>query len=248
MGADSTSISWYRGQNQSFCSVCIQHLAQWSLSPGLWLLCSTMQIINHLTFPDLCKLPAFKNNLKILAKSPKVPRSVGVVGTQASLKKKKKSVVLITHFQQTHFTHTGGGGVGKAGPIICWALFLSHYRQSSNVCNAVLVRATKEHKRGFETSPFAVSFTQIRALDSKPKWIYVVHRRYRGWHQKKAQSHLINCSLSGTVFCSAQFSGKIWEFNVEAKRIPTLTHWNAAKARAPSRKTLSLLAPAQRRA
>lgn len=93
-------------------------------------------------------------------------------------------------------------------------------------------------------SPFAVSFTQIRALDSKPECIYAVHRRCRGQHQKAAQSCLINCSLSGTVFCSAQFSGKIWELNVEAKRIHTAltpTHWNAAKARALSCKTLSLL-------
>lgn len=140
---------------------------------------------------------------------------------------KKKSVALIPHLQQKH-THRRG----RKSPLICWAFFLSHYRQSSNVCNTVLVRATKEYKRGFETNPFAVSFAQIRALDSKPECIYAVHRRCRGRHHKKAQSRLINCSLSVTVFRSAQFSGKIWELNVEAKRIPTAllpAHWNASK-------------------
>lgn len=129
--------------------------------------------------------------------------------------------MLIPHLQQKH-THRRG----KKSPLICWAFFLGHYRQSSNVCNTVLVRASREYKRGFETNPFAVGFAQIRALASKPQRISAVHRR------KKAQSRLINCSLSVTVFCSAQFSGKIWELNVEAKRIPTAllpTHWNASK-------------------
>lgn len=154
--------------------------------------------------------------------------------------------MLIPHLQQKH-THRRG----KKSPLICWAFFPSHYRQSSNVCNTLLVCATKEYKRGFETSPFAVSFAQIRARDSKPECIYAVHRRCRGRHHKKAQSGLINCSLSATVFRFAQFSGKIWELNVEAKRIPTVllpTHWNASKARAPSWKTLSFLTPAQWRA
>lgn len=100
-------------------------------------------------------------------------------------------------------------------------------------------------------SPFAGSFAQIRALDSKPESIYAVHRHCQGRHHKKAQSCLINCSLSVTVFCYAQFSGKIWELNVEAKTIPTVllpTHWNASKARAPSCKMLSFLTPAQWRA
>lgn len=150
--------------------------------------------------------------------------------------------MLIPHLQQKH-THRRG----KKSPLICWAFFLSHYRQSSNVCNTVLVRATKEYKRGFEMGPFAVSFAQIRALDSEPECIYAVHRHCRGRHHKKAQSHLMNCSLSVTVFRSAQVSGKIWELNMEAKRIsPALlpTHRNAWKGRAPSCKMLSLLAPA----
>lgn len=41
---------------------------------------------------------------KILAKSPKVPRSVGVRGTQESL---KKSVVLIPRLQQKHIHRRG---------------------------------------------------------------------------------------------------------------------------------------------
>lgn len=137
----------------------------------------------------------------------------------------------------------------KKSSLICWAFFLSHYRQSSNVCNTVLVRASKEYKRGFETSPFAASFAQIRALDSKPKCIYAVHRRCWDRHHKKAQSRLINCSLSVTVFRSAQFSGKIWELNVEAKRIPSAllpTHWNKKPGLHPAKRWACSPQPSER--